>query len=68
VRGTTCTGAVTYAQPGVYLVTVTVTHKDGGEATQTAADYVVIYDPSGGFASGVVGSTRRLALMSRIRA
>jgi len=41
----------TYAQPGVYKVTVTVTDDDGG--TDTASyEFIVIYDPDGGFVTG----------------
>jgi hypothetical protein len=41
----------TYAEAGVYPITVTVTDDDGGAATQTY-EYIVIYNPSGGFVTG----------------
>ncbi len=41
-----------YAAPGVYTVTATVEY-DGGAHVQTAVfEYVVIYDPQGGFVTG----------------
>jgi VCBS repeat-containing protein len=43
--------AHTYAEAGVYVVTVTVTDDDGGSATQ-AYEFIVIYDPEGGFVTG----------------
>lgn len=49
----TCTGpGHTYIEPGVYQVIVTVTDKDGGSDSDTAVDYIIIYDPSGGFVTG----------------
>jgi hypothetical protein len=49
----TCTGPDhTYAEPGVYVVKVTVTDKDDGSDTLVAAEYIVIYDPAGGFVTG----------------
>jgi hypothetical protein len=49
----TCAGpAQTYTVAGVYAVTVTVTDKDDGTGTLTATDYIVIYDPDGGFVTG----------------
>ena len=41
----------TYAEPGVYTVTVTVTDDDGGTVSQTY-DFIVVYDPSAGFVTG----------------
>jgi hypothetical protein len=40
-----------YIEPGVYTVTVSVTDKDGGEG-QSVFQYVVAYDPNGGFVTG----------------
>jgi hypothetical protein len=49
--GMTATGDHGYATPGVYVVTVTVT--DSGDLSDTAAyQYVVVYDPDGGFVTG----------------
>ena len=42
----------TYAEPGVYLITLTVTDNGGLSDTETTADYVVVYDPTAGFVSG----------------
>ena len=53
VLGTTCTGPdQTYAQPGVYEVIVEVTDKDDGTGSATATQFIVIYDPDGGFMTG----------------
>jgi hypothetical protein len=53
VSGTTCTGpAHTYAMPGLWEVVVSVTDKDDGVGVATTADYIVIYDPDGGFVTG----------------
>jgi len=53
VDGTECTGPNhTYAEAGVYEVTVTVTDKDVGSGSATAANFIVIYDPDGGFVTG----------------
>ena len=41
----------TYTEAGVYVVTVTVTDDDGGSASQTY-EFIVIYDPEGGFVTG----------------
>ena len=62
--GTTAGGTVTesngsgsvsatrsYAVPGVYPVTITVTDKDGGSSSSTF-EFVVVYDPNGGFVTG----------------
>jgi len=47
----TVTGSHTYGEAGVYAVTLTVTDNDGGSATDTF-QFVVVYDPSGGFVTG----------------
>lgn len=52
LSGTTCAGNYTYADPGVYTVTVYVTDKDGGTGSNTSALPIVIYDPDGGFVTG----------------
>lgn len=45
------TGSHTYAAPGVYTVTVTV--DDGcGNTDQAIYEFVVVYDPNGGFVTG----------------
>lgn len=41
----------TYATPGVYAVTLTVSDDDGGSATQRF-EYVTVFDPEGGFVTG----------------
>jgi outer membrane protein assembly factor BamB len=55
VNETNGSGAVggdhTYSSAGVYTVTLTVTDKDGGSG-QSVFQYVVVYDPSGGFVTG----------------
>jgi hypothetical protein len=51
--GTTCTGPdQTYAEAGIYTVSVEVTDKDGGSGSLAADEFIVIYDPSGGFVTG----------------
>jgi hypothetical protein len=53
--GTATGGALsaqhTYTAPGVYTVAVEVTDDDGGVA-QRSYEYVVVYDPQGGFVTG----------------
>jgi PKD repeat protein len=44
-------GTHLYAVPGVYTVRLTVTDDDGGAGTLTY-QYVVVYDPTGGFVTG----------------
>jgi hypothetical protein len=45
-------GAHTYTAVGVYVLKLTVTDKDGGEDSQEYR-YVVVYDPDGGYVTGV---------------
>ena len=40
-----------YTEPGVYTVSVTVTDDDNGSDTK-AYEFVVVYDPTGGFVTG----------------
>jgi hypothetical protein len=48
-----CTGPDhIYASPGVYTVSVTVTDKDVGSDSAQSIEYIVIYDPDGGFVTG----------------
>ncbi len=41
-----------YDNPGVYLITLMVTDKDGDSDTMTLDHYVVVYDTSAGFVTG----------------
>jgi hypothetical protein len=53
VAGTACNGpGHTYAEAGIYTVTVSVTDKDGDSGTRASDAFVVIYDPDGGFVTG----------------
>jgi len=45
------TGSHTYTTPGVYTIRLTVTDKDG-DSDEAIFQYVVIYDPEGGFVTG----------------
>ena len=51
-EGLTCTGTHAYAAAGIYTVSVTVTDAAGESDTETATDFVVVYDPSAGFVTG----------------
>lgn len=48
VAGGTCT----YAQPGVYSPTITLTDEFGTPTTHTSSTYVVVYDAGNGFVTG----------------
>jgi parallel beta-helix repeat protein len=48
----TVTGEHVYTNAGVYWITLTVTDDNDGSARRTSEQYVVIYDPSGGFVTG----------------
>lgn len=53
VSATTCLGPDhTYAEPGVYIVSVHATDKDGGTGSRSAELPIVVYDPDGGFVTG----------------
>jgi len=45
-------GSHTYTTPGVYTVKLTVTDNDGAVSNESVYQYVVVYDPSGGFVTG----------------
>jgi PKD repeat protein len=47
----TSTGTHTYTTPGVYTLTLTLTDDDGG-SSEAIFQYIVIYDPEGGFVTG----------------
>ncbi len=47
----TATGSHVYADPGVYTITLTVTDDDGDSGT-AVHEFVVVYDPDGGFVTG----------------
>jgi hypothetical protein len=49
--GGTCSASHTFSATGVYDVLVTVTDDDGGSASGDF-QYVVVYNPNGGFATG----------------
>jgi hypothetical protein len=51
VSGDTCSGSHSYDEAGVYAVAMTVTDKDGGSGS-SEPQYVVVYDPDGGFVTG----------------
>ncbi len=46
------TGSHTYSTAGIYTISVDVTDDDLGSGTSTVPYYLVVYDPSGGFATG----------------
>ncbi|RPJ64700.1 MAG: PKD domain-containing protein, partial [Alphaproteobacteria bacterium] len=41
-----------YNLPGIYTIKLTVTDPDGRSETKEAPNYVVVYDPQGGFVTG----------------
>jgi hypothetical protein len=51
ISGATVSGSHTYLSPGVNHVLLTITDACGLTATKTF-DYVVVYDPNGGFVTG----------------
>jgi parallel beta-helix repeat protein len=52
ITDNTITEQHTYAEAGVYTVTVYVEDDDYGNDTETYSNYIVIYDPNGGFVTG----------------
>jgi PKD repeat protein len=49
--GVSASGTHTYADPGVYRVTVTAAN-DCGDTATAVHEFVVVYDPEGGFVTG----------------
>ncbi|HEX2046267.1 MAG TPA: PKD domain-containing protein [Acidimicrobiales bacterium] len=47
-----CTGSRTFAEAGVYQVTVTVADGDGGTSAAAVFEHVIVVDPAGGFLTG----------------
>jgi hypothetical protein len=48
----TCKATGTFATPGVYSLTVTITDDDGGSTTSTVSVLIAVYDPNAGFVTG----------------
>jgi hypothetical protein len=48
----TASASHSYALPGVYLVRLNVTDKDGAPSNQAIYEFVVVYDPNAGFVTG----------------
>jgi PKD repeat protein len=46
------TNSHTYAEPGVYLINLTITDNRGLSDYKEAKSYIVVYDPNGGFVTG----------------
>ena len=53
------TGSHSYAVPGVYTLKLTLTDSSG-LTSERLFNYVVVYDPAGGFVTGGAGLTPRL--------
>jgi hypothetical protein len=51
INAGTASGSHTYTTPGIYTVKLTVTDKDG-DSGSSIYQYVVVYDPNGGFVTG----------------
>jgi hypothetical protein len=51
VANSQCSGSHTYTSPGVYTIVMEVVDDDGGTGS-AAYQFVVVYDPSGGFVTG----------------
>ena len=51
-EGYTIIGSHKYTTPGVYTIKLTVTDDDGGSGEAVTEEYVVVYDPIGGFVTG----------------
>jgi PKD repeat protein len=49
---TSTTDSHTYTTPGVYSTSLQVTDKDGGSDIENMSQYIVVYDPDGGFVTG----------------
>ena len=47
-----CSGTASYGTPGIYTVRLTVADQDGGVSDGLTYQYVVVYDPNGGFVTG----------------
>lgn len=45
-------GSCVFSTPGVYSISMTVTDDDGAQDSETFQQYVVVYDPTGGFVTG----------------
>jgi hypothetical protein len=52
VDGYSVTGSHSYTSAGVYTITLMVTDDDSGSGSMIALEYIVVYDPSGGFVTG----------------